>query len=123
MTGVELVVHLAAVARLALLVTSDRVAGPLRWRLIRRSYRRNLAHFRLDGWDVDRLDEWDAVVDADGVEAPWGAYLLRCPSCAGLWLAALWTGLWAAVDDVWWPVSLVLAAGLAAPVVAAGLRR
>lgn len=112
LTVVEVVLVVLAVARVTQLIGRDALTGPLRARWFKRQYGRD-SRYGADVDDWTDLDEhwsrWDALVDADGVEAPAFAHLVRCVWCVGFHVSWVWVVGWAV-----WPVggywaSLVLA--------------
>lgn len=92
----QFAVDALAANRLTVLVTRDRIAGPIRWRLIRRSYRQKYG----DDFVVPLDHTADQIVKEDP-DPPKLAYFMHCMWCFGLWVCfgvvifrRLFPGVW-----------------------------
>lgn len=95
--GVELLVHVLAVHRLAQLWTQDVITRPWRVRIIRRAY---LARERGTPRDDETVQWFSEATDREldeyahgDADPPKVVYLVKCWWCAGFWLSLVWTAL------------------------------
>jgi hypothetical protein len=77
----DFAVDVLAAHRLTVLATRDRITGPVRWRLIRWSYKRTHG----DAFVVP-LDHTADKVAAEDPDPPKLAYFVHCMWCFGLWV-------------------------------------
>lgn len=106
--SVAVAVWVLAVARVVRIVTTDVVFDPIRVRVARRAA---LAGQTAGEWE--RAGMVKTARDARRREARWNllAYLLSCPWCVGMWVAAgtAWIPLWFAGNPVARYAGVVLA--------------
>lgn len=107
----ELVLHFLACWRLCQLAIRDRITLPIRGRLIRWAYQRADGPDQATDAEPATLGEWDDLAQADA-DAPPLAILVTCWWCAGLWIAAGWTGFAAVWPAGWWWSSVALGASV-----------
>ena len=106
----EAVLLVLAAARLTQMIGRDGFTGPLRAPIYRWAYRREHGADEVATWsDLRHWSSWDAMVDADGPEAPPVAYLIRCVWCLGFHVSWAWTLAAVLWRDGWYWASLVLA--------------
>lgn len=119
--ALTLAVFALAVARATRLITSDRITeAPRRWLSIRlwapKIYRSDVTYrWPFASGTAEEIRDGQRVVAAERLDAggdpPLSVYLLSCPWCASLWLAAAAAPLWYWLGSSPW--LLVPAAALA----------
>lgn len=111
--GSDLLVDIAATARLTRIVNADTITRPLRVRVIREAY---------DGLDDLPESAVDAVPHKDK-DAPKLAAFITCPWCVSQWCAVFVVCARRMFPDVWDPIAKALAISETASLIATHVDR